>query len=635
MKIQETGRHWQRMGAHPCRVDDQDGWRFRVWAPNAVSVCVMGDFNDWDPDADPMEREENGEWERFLPGPAEGDLYQYAVHTADGRVLAKADPYAFQNEVRPGRASRLRCLDGYQWGDEAWMKWRAKHPVYDRPLNIYEVHLGSWRRTPEGEFLSYRDTARYLVPYVKEMGFTHVELLPVTEHPLDASWGYQCAGYFAPTSRYGDPFDLMYLIDQLHKAGIGVILDWVPAHFPKDSHGLYQFDGSPLYEYADPKKGEHKIWGTAAFDLEREEVRRFLIDSALFWLEEYHADGLRVDAVAAMLYLDYERQPGEWEPNVNGGRENLEGAEFLKILNATVFREHPDVLMAAEESTSWPMVTGPVHEGGLGFNLKWNMGWMNDVCQYLKTEPDLRKDNHKCLTFPLVYSFSENFVLPISHDEVVYLKGSLLNKMPGAAEEKYAGVRCFYTYMMTYPGKKLIMMGSEFGQWNEWNYEQSLDWHLLDLQDEDGERHRRLRHFFSEINTFYLDSPALWQLDFSRDGFRWICSDDADGNTIIYSRVDKRGRELIVAVNFSNVFRRGYQIGISRPGRYEEVFNSDLSEFGGQDRRNGVMRTRPDPCHGQPHSLTADIPPLGTIILKCTKPKSPGGSDKAGGQRPS
>ncbi len=612
-------RLWRQMGAHPCCVDGQEGWRFRVWAPNAQQVCVMGEFNGWQADAAPMERLEGGQWELFVPGAQEGSLYQYAVHTRAGRMLGKADPYAFQNEQRPGGASRLRRLEGYQWGDGAWLRWRAKHLVYDNPLNIYEVHLGSWRRTGEGEFLSYRDIAQYLVPYVKEMGFTHVELLPVTEHPLDASWGYQCTGYFAATNRFGDPQDFMYLVDQLHQAGIGVLLDWVPAHFPKDSYGLYEFDGQPLYEYADPRKGEHYEWGTRVFDFGREEVRQFLIASALFWLEEYHIDGLRVDAVASMLYLDYDRQEGQWLPNVHGGNGNLEAVEFLQQLNQTVFADHPDVLMIAEESTAWPKVSAPVYDGGLGFNLKWNMGWMNDLCHYIKLDPYFRQHNHKDITFSLMYAFSEQFVLPLSHDEVVHMKGSLLNKMPGTDEEKFAGVRAFYTYMLTHPGKKLLMMGSEFGQWNEWHFEQSLDWHLLDQQDEDGERHRQLQRFFQAANAFYLDSPALWQQDFAWEGFEWICADDAGGNTAIFRRIDKKGRSLIVAVNFSPVFRAGYRIGVPRPGRYREVFNSDLEEFGGGGRQNGEQKTEYVPCHGREQSLCVDIPPLGAVILKCVK----------------
>ena len=502
------------LGAHPANMDGQDGYVFRVWAPHAKGVSVMGDFNDWNEDSHPMNRLEGGVWELFIPGMKQYDTYKYAVHARDGRVLAKSDPYAFHAETRPGNASKLYDLSGYQWGDQKWLEYRKSHTVYHSPLNIYEMHLGSWRRTGEGEFLSYRDMAGWLVPYVKEMGFTHVELMPITEHPLDASWGYQCTGYFAATSRFGIPHDLMYLIDQLHQAGIGVILDWVPAHFPKDAFGLYEFDGEPCYEYADPRKGEHADWGTRVFDYDRKEVRSFLFSSALFWLEQYHIDGLRVDAVASMLYLDYSRQSGEWVPNKYGGHENLEAIDFLRTLNTHIFVPHPDVLMIAEESTAWPLVSHPVEEGGLGFNLKWNMGWMNDITHYMKLDPYFRQFNHRDITFSLMYAFSENFVLPLSHDEVVHMKGSFLNKIPGPYEEKFAGVRAFYTYMLTHPGKKLLMMGSEFGQWNEWHYEYSLDWHLMENKE-----NRDIKAFFQAANAFYLENKPLWDLDFSWEGF--------------------------------------------------------------------------------------------------------------------
>ncbi len=616
-------RLWQHLGAHPCTRDGQQGYQFRVWAPNARQVAVMGDFNGWDTQAQPMERGQDGVWEGFVPGLKEYDTYKYAVHTHDGRVLAKADPYAFHAETRPGTASKCYDLAGYEWGDKAWMNYRKKHLVYDNPLNIYEVHLGSWRRGAGGEFLSYREMARWLVPYVKEMGFTHVELLPITEHPLDDSWGYQVTGYFAATSRFGTPHDFMYLVDELHKAGVGVILDWVPAHFPKDAFGLYEFDGQPLYEYADPRKGEHADWGTRVFDYGRWEVRDFLIASALFWLEEFHMDGLRVDAVASMLYLDYGRSDGEWVANQYGGRENLEAVDFLRKLNESVFADHPDVLMIAEESTAWPKVSHPTFEGGLGFNLKWNMGWMNDICHYAKLDPYFRQFNHKDITFSLMYAFSENFVLPLSHDEVVHMKGSLLNKMPGDDAQKYAGVRAFYTYMLAHPGKKLTIMGSEFGQWNEWHFEQSLDWHLLEQQDEDGQRHRQLHTFFKAANALYLEQGALWQQDFCWEGFRWICPDDANGNTAIFLRFDKKGDALLVAVNFSPVFRQGYRIGVPWSGRYEEVFNTDRIEFGGQGRLNAPVKSEYVYCHMQEQSIQVDLPPLGAVILKCTRKAAP------------
>lgn len=579
----------------------------------------MGDFNHWNDRSHPMKYTSDGVWECFIPSLQQYDTYKYAVHTHDGRVLAKADPYAFHAETRPGTASKCYDLSGYVWGDGAWRTYRAKHPVYASPLNIYEMHLGSWRRTEKGEFLTYREIAQLLVPYIKEMGYTHVEFLPITEHPLDASWGYQCTGYFAATSRFGTPHDLKYLIDELHKAGIGVILDWVPAHFPKDAFGLYEFDGQPLYEYADPRKGEHADWGTRVFDYGRKEVQDFLISSALFWLEEYHLDGLRVDAVASMLYLDYGRNDGQWVANQYGGRENLEAVDFLRRLNETVFAQHPHVLMIAEESTSWPKVTAPTYDGGLGFNLKWNMGWMNDICHYIKMDPYFRQYHHKDITFSLMYAFTENFILPISHDEVVHMKGSLWNKMPGSDYDKFAGVRSFYTYMLTHPGKKLMIMGSEFGPWNEWHYEHSLDWHLLDEQAEYSTPYRQLHTFFKAANALYLENPALWQQDFSWDGFQWICADDAPGNTAIFQRIDKKGRALLIAVNFSPVFRDHYRIGVPWAGRYEEVFNTDLREFGGEGRCNAPMKSEYIPCHGMDQSLQVDIPPLGAVVLKCSR----------------
>ncbi len=610
------GRAWKYLGCHP----DGEGHVFRVWAPNAVQVCLMGDFNGWDGQAHPLSPVGGGVWEGRVTGLNPYDNYKFAVHTADGRVLAKADPYAFHAETRPGTASKVYDLAGYSWEDSNWLAYRKKHPVYHAPLNIYEVHLGSWRRTGEGEFLSYREIARYLVPYVKEMGFTHVELMPVTEHPLDMSWGYQCTGYFAATSRFGTPHDLMYLIDQLHQAGVGVILDWVPAHFPKDAFGLYEFDGTPTYEYADPRKGEHADWGTRVFDYGRNEVRSFLISSAMFWLEEYHIDGLRVDAVASMLYLDYGRQDGQWMPNIYGGHENLEAVDFFRRLNETVFADHPDVLMIAEESTAWPKVSHPTSDGGLGFNLKWNMGWMNDILHYIKLDPYFRQFNHKDITFSLMYAFSENFVLPLSHDEVVHMKGSLVNKMPGSDGEKFAGVRAFYTYMLTHPGKKLLMMGSEFGQWNEWHYEQSLDWHLLEMDNEDGERHRTLQAFFKAANALYLEQPALWEDDFTWEGFQWLCADDHQANCVAFLRRDAKGRPLAVLCNFSPVHREGYRLGVPFPGRYSCLLNTDEVRFGGAGLGDQEeLTSRYVPCHGQEQSITVDLPPMSALIFRCAK----------------
>ena len=611
----EAIRAWEFMGSHAQERDGKQGYVFRVWAPHAEEVSVVGDFNHWEEGTHPLSPLGGGIWEGFIPGLERYDVYKYAVRARDGRTLMKADPYAFHAETRPGNASKLYELGGYQWNDQSWMDYRKKNPVYHRPLNIYEVHLGSWRRTGEGEFLSYRGVAEYLVPYVKEMGFTHVEFMPLTEHPLDDSWGYQCTGYFAATSRFGTPDDLMYLIDQLHQAGVGVILDWVPAHFPKDAFGLYEFDGEPCYEYQDMRKGEHADWGTRVFDYGRSEVRSFLFSSALFWLEQYHIDGLRVDAVASMLYLDYGRQGGEWVPNIHGGNENLEAVDFLQKLNERVFAEHGDVMMIAEESTAWPKVSHPVSDGGLGFNLKWNMGWMNDVLHYMKLDPYFRQYNHRDITFSFFYAFSENFILPLSHDEVVHMKGSLLNKMPGTYEEQFPGVRAFYTYMLTHPGKKLLMMGSEFGQWNEWHFEYSLDWHLLG-----NEINRQTKDFFQAANHFYLAQPALWQEDFSWEGFEWISADDNQANTISFVRKDDKGDFLVTVCNFSPVDRTGYRIGVPVPGAYTCLFNTDDTAFGGQGRGDKEpVKSTYIPCHGREQSIAITLPPMSAVIYKCTR----------------
>ncbi len=621
--LQGSETHLQDfLGSHPMTQGGVEGYIFRVWAPNAKSVCLMGDFNDWDDSGCPLSPIGGGVWEVFVPGLERYATYKYMVRGKSGVDRAKADPFAFHAETRPGNGSKLYDLTGYAWGDRKWLDWRKTHPVYSSPANIYEVHLGSWRRTGEDGFLSYRDMAQYLIPYVKEMGFTHVEFMPLTEHPLDDSWGYQCTGYFAATSRFGTPHDLMWLIDQMHQAGIGVILDWVPAHFPRDGFALYHFDGEPCYEYADPRKGEHKEWGTMVFDYGRNEVRSFLTSSALFWLEQYHVDGLRVDAVASMLYLDYNRQGGDWVPNIHGGHENLEAVSFLQALNTAVFTAHPDVLMIAEESTAWPLVTAPVSEGGLGFNLKWNMGWMNDIQHYIKLDPYFRQYNHRDITFSFMYAFSENFVLPLSHDEVVHMKGSLVNKMPGDDDMKFAGVRAFYTYMLTHPGKKLLMMGSEFGQWNEWHFEHSLDWHLLDLQDEtgDGERHRRLKAFFQEANALYLAHSELWEQDFDWKGFQWLDADDANGNTAAFLRWNTKGECLVIVCNFSPIHRDGYLVGVPWAGKYACILNSDEDRFGGAgDGDKAPLSTKKTPCHGQEQSIAIDLPAMSSVIYRCVR----------------
>lgn len=608
------------LGAHP----DGKGWTFRVWAPKARSVSLVGDFNNWDATAHTMFPLGDGLWEVHADGLQQYDNYKYAITGPDGQVRLKADPYAFHAETRPGTASKLYDLSGYRWGDKAWFEHRAKSPVYDHPVNVYEVHLGSWRRGEEGRFLSYREMAERLPGYVKEMGFTHVELMPVTEHPLDASWGYQCTGYFAATSRFGTPHDLMYLIDKLHQAGIGVILDWVPAHFPKDAFGLYHFDGTPTYEYADTRKGKHREWGTQVFDYARHEVRSFLFSSANFWMKEYHIDGLRVDAVASMLYLDYNRQGGDWCPNIFGGHENLEAVDFLQQLNTHMFALHPGCMMIAEESTAWPNVTKPVEkgglEGGLGFNLKWNMGWMNDILHYIRLDPYFRQYNHHDITFSLFYAFSENFLLPLSHDEVVHMKGSLLNKMPGDDPQKYAGVRAFYSYMLTHPGKKLTMMGTELGQWSEWHYEGELDWFVLDQDTEDGLRHQQLHAFFKAVNDLYLKTPALWEQDYSWEGFQWLVPDDNHNNVIAFTRTDKKGDWVMVVCNFSPVLHQTYSMGVPCAGQYQVVFSTDDPAFGGGGHTpKGTLKTEKTPMHGREQSLTLTIPPMSAMVLRCTK----------------
>ena len=598
------------LGSHPTVRGGQSGWLFRVWAPHAQAVAVMGDFNGWDDGANPMAALEGGVWELFLPGLQQYDNYKYAVHTRSGKVLAKADPYAFHAETRPGTASKLYDLSGYQWGDGSWLDYRKNNPVYQKPMNIYEVHLGSWRRTGDDQMLSYRDIGRYLVPYVKEMGFTHVELLPVTEHPLDASWGYQCTGYFAATSRFGTPHDFMWLVDQLHQAGIGVILDWVPAHFPKDAYGLYMFDGGPCYEDPNPRRGEHKEWGTMVFNFGMPEVESFLVSSALFWIEQYHVDGLRVDAVASMLYLDYNRRDGEWEQNVKGGKENLEAIAFLQKCNTAILGRHPHKMMIAEESTAWPLVTKPAADGGLGFNFKWNMGWMNDMLSYMKTDPLFRAGNHNKVTFSFFYAFSENFVLPISHDEVVHGKCSLINKMPGDYEAKFANLRTFYGYMMAHPGKKQLFMGQEFGQFIEWDEKKQLDWMLLGY-----DKHHELQTYVKDLNHFYRETASLWQVDYSWEGFQWIVPDDNKQSVIAFLRRDAKGKMLLVVCNFNPVLRESYSMGVPNPGTYKELINSDDVKYGGTGVKNGSVKSVKGPMHGFDQHIEVTLPPLSTIYF--------------------
>ena len=603
-------RAYEFLGSRIVVRDGVSGALFRVWAPDARRVSIIGDFNDWDRSRHVMEKVSDGVWEGFIPGMQIYDNYKYAIDTTLGWQLEKADPYAYHAEHRPGTASKLFNLDGYTWGDKQWMDSRQE--PYDRPINIYEVHLGSWQRREDGGLLSYGEIADRLIPYATEMGFTHVELLPILEHPLDDSWGYQVTGFFAPTSRFGTPHEFMSFVDRFHQAGLGIILDWTPAHFPKDAHGLVEFDGTYCYEYGDPLKMEHREWGTRVFDYGRNEVRSFLMSSAVFWLDKYHIDGLRVDAVASMLYLDYSRQNGEWRPNIHGGRENLESISFLRTLNDQVFASFPDALMIAEESTAWPMVTKPSHVGGLGFNFKWNMGWMNDALHYAKLDPVFRQFNHKDMTFSLMYAFSENYILPISHDEVVHGKGSLLNKMPGYYDDKFAGTRVFWTYMMTHPGKKLHFMGGEFGQFNEWNFYQGLDWELLGY-----DRHRQLREYVKALNHLYLRYPAFWQCDCDWKGFGWLNHGDYQGNTLAYRRMDEDGNQIVAVFNFSPLQRDDYRLGVPDPGDYRVLLNSDDSRFGGWGcELPSIISTKPDEWLDFPHSFTFTLPPFGAVLLE-------------------
>ncbi|MBA4373076.1 MAG: 1,4-alpha-glucan branching enzyme [Thermodesulfovibrio sp.] len=608
---------YDKLGAHLLEVDGVRGVHFAVWAPNAKLVSVVGDFNQWDNRRDAMHLiESSGIWEVFIPGLAEGEVYKFDITSKYHRHHAvKADPYGFCFEYRPKSASVVHDLDQYRWRDSAWIKRRQQQNWFESPVSIYEVHLGSWMRVPDEEnrFLTYRELADTLIEYVKEMGYTHIELLPVCEHPLDDSWGYQTIGYFAPTSRFGTPEDFMFFIDQCHQNGIGVLLDWAPAHFPKDGHGLGFFDGTCLYEHADPRKGEHREWGTLVFNYGRNEVRNFLISNGLFWLDKYHIDGLRVDAVASMLYLDYSRKEGEWVPNIHGGRENLEAIDFIKKFNEVTHGYFPGILTVAEESTSWPSVTKPVYLGGLGFDLKWNMGWMNDLLDYISLDPVYRKFHHGSLTFSLLYAFSENFVLVLSHDEVVHGKRSMLEKMPGDAWQKFANLRLFYGYMFSHPGKKLLFMGGEFGQGHEWKFNSSLDWHLLQELP-----HQRLQRYSRDLNRLYASEAAMHEVDFQHQGFEWIDFHDTDNSLISYVRYAKdRGDHIVVVCNFTPVPHYGYRIGVPEPCFYREILNSDSRLYGGSDLGNaGGLQADPVPCHGRPFSLNMTIPPLSALYFK-------------------
>ena len=618
MHLYCEGNHYEiydKLGAHLTTINGHAGVIFAVWAPNAQRVSVVADFNNWDGRIHPMrKRVESGIWEIFIPGVVEGAHYKFEVRTGLGQIVLKSDPFGFYGQHGIQTASLVFNLKRFTWDDQAWMNSRVNRQWHKEAVSMYEVHLGSWARVPEegNRYLSYHELADRLIPYAKDLGYTHLELMPVAEHPFDGSWGYQVTGYYSPTSRFGNPDDFRAFVNRCHREGLGVVLDWVPGHFPKDIHGLALFDGSHLYEHADPRQGEHRDWGTLIFNYGRNEVRNFLIANGLYWLDEYHIDGLRVDAVASMLYLDYSRRPGEWVPNVQGGRENLEAIYFLKRFNEVCYERFPGIMTIAEESTAWPGVSRPTFLGGLGFGFKWNMGWMHDFLAYMSREPIYRKYHQGDITFSLLYAFHEHFVLVLSHDEVVHGKGSLINKMPGDAWQKFANLRLFYAWMYSYPGKKLLFMGGEFGQWREWNHDQSLDWHLLQYPLHDG-----LRRLIQHLNYLYKEEPALWQLDDSFEGFEWIDFHDAESSVVAYLRKAENGSKLLFVVNATPVPRHGYRIGVPDEGRYEEVLNTDAETYGGSNIGNfGGKHADPVAWQGQAHSLSISLPPLAVVAFR-------------------
>ena len=606
---------YRMLGAHKGSFDGEEGYWFSVWAPNAANVSVVGDFNGWVPSANVMYKHQKfGVWEVFIPNVGKNVVYKFYIETQKGEAIYKADPYAFASQLRPETASVTTELDDYTWNDKRYMS-KVKAP-YDEPFMIYELHAGSWKRNEDGTVYSYVQLADELIPYIKNLGYTHIELMPVCEYPYDGSWGYQVTGYYSVTSRYGSLNDFKYLVDKCHQNGIGVIMDWVPAHFPKDSHGLVEFDGSCLYEYEDTRLGEHIEWGTKVFNYKRSEVIAFMTSNAMFWFDVFHIDGLRVDAVSSMIYLNYNRDEGQWVPNMHGGQENLEAVEFIKNLNKTIFEKYPQALMIAEESTAWPNVTKPIHEGGLGFNFKWNMGWMNDILRYFSLDPIYRSFNHNLLTFSMFYAFSENYILPLSHDEVVHGKCSLLNKMSGDYNQKFATLRAFYGFMMAHPGKKLMFMGGEFGQFIEWKYDSQLDWNLLDF-----EMHRKLSYYVESLNKFYKDEKALWENDKNWDGFKWINVTDNEKSVISFIRINSSKREKIIVIcNFTPNHVSNYSVGVPKKGTYQEIFNSDYEVYGGTNVTNSKeIVTEKLECDGFEDRITIDLPPLSTVFFKIKK----------------
>ena len=627
LEVFHTGdsvRAYDFLGAHLVNRNDKNGVVFRVWAPTARSVSVAGDFNNWNNEANYMYNIGYGVWEVFVEGVKQFCTYKYCIESEYGDRLMKADPYAFHAQTRPGQASVVYDIESYSWNDSEWFNKRKENNISSSPMNIYEIHAGSWRKYPDGNFFNYQKLADELIPYLKEMHYTHVQLMPIMEYPYDGSWGFQTTGYYAPTSRYGTPSDFMAFVDKLHGEGIGVILDWVPSNFPTDDFGLARFDGSPLYESNDPKTSKRDSWGTCLFNYARFEVTSFLVSCAMFWLDKYHIDGLRIGALSSMLYLDYGKTEGEWEPNKFGGKENLDAVDFVKRLNTAVHMYHPDVMMFAEENTSWPKLTHKIEDGGLGFDFKWNMGWMNDMLHYMSLNSMWRPFNHDSLTFSFYYAFSEKFLLPISHDEVSHGKGSHIKQMPGKYDEQFAGVRAFITYMYAHPGKKLVFMGTEIGQFDEWNHEEAIQWDLLEF-----EKHKKLRTFFKELNKFYLDCKPLYELDTVWKGFDWIHHDDYTNSVIAFKRTDKNGDEIVSVCNFQPIRRDEYCIGVPKYGLYDEVFNSDEERFGGSGVVNGNnIKTEVMKIHGFDQGLSLTLPPLSVIYLRCAKELDPDEAQK-------